>query len=551
MKHMLQKEAMCDIITSKSLEVKTDVSGEENFLDSRIFTAIDLKSFYASVECVDRDLNPLITNLVVADQSRTNKTICLAVSPSLKAYGISGRARLFEVEQKVAQINRERARQVPGISLSGGTYCDPVIRSDASLALDYIIAPPRMARYKKVSTDVYKVYLKYISPDDIVVYSIDEVFMDLTGYLDLYGMTARELTMTMVRDVLKTTGITATAGIGTNLFLCKVAMDVVAKHIPADSDGVRIAELDELSYRREIWPHEPITDIWRVGPGIAKKLADHGMYTMGDVARCSIGSPLAYYNEELLYELFGVNAEPLIDHAWGWEPCTIPDIKAYKPSTQSLGSGQVLQRPYDFDGGRLITREMTELLVLDLVDMELVTNQLTLTIGYDIENITDKARREAYHGAVVTDHYGRKVPRHAHGTENLPAYTSSTNELVDAAMRLYDRIVDPSLLIRRVNIVFCRVLPEEDAPKPQAEQQLDLFTDYASVEVKEQQAAAAREREKKRQLAMLSIQKKYGKNAILKGYNFVDGAMTRQRNEQVGGHRAGKEGELDAESEKK
>ena len=510
----------------------------------RVYAAIDLKSFYASVECVDRGLDPLTTNLVVADQSRTDKTICLAVSPSLKAYGIPGRPRLFEVVQRVREVNAERARQVPGVELTGGKYCDPVIRSDASLALDYIVAPPRMARYKKISTDIYKVYLKYVAPEDIHPYSIDEVFMDLTAYLDLHKMSPRELTMTMIRDVLRATGITATAGIGTNLFLAKVAMDVVAKHIPADEDGVRIAELDEAGYRRQLWTHEPITDIWRVGRGYAKKLVEHGMYTMGDVARCSEGKPWDYYNEELLYELFGINAELLIDHAWGWEPCTMKEIKAYRSESNSLGSGQVLQHPYDFGGGHLIVREMADLLSLDLLDKGLVSNQIVLTVGYDIENLTDPERRKNYKGAVVSDRYGRKIPKHAHGTENLSRYTSSSREIVDAAMRLYDRIVDPKLLVRRVYIVAGRVLPEGEAPEEPKAEQLDLFTDYAHVEEREAEDKTAREQERKRQTAILAIQKKYGKNAILKGMNFEDGAMTRERNGQVGGHRAGSEDEL-------
>ena len=504
----------------------------------RIYVAIDLKSFYASVECVDRGLDPLTTNLVVADESRTDKTICLAVSPSLKGYGIPGRPRLFEVVQKVKEINAQRERRSPEGKLYVRIYDDTVTRSDPTVAVDYIVAPPRMVRYKKVSTDIYKIYLKYVAPEDIHVYSIDEVFMDVTEYLTLHKMTAHELTITMIRDVLRNTGITATAGIGTNLFLAKVAMDVVAKHIPADEDGVRIAELDEAGYRRQLWTHEPITDIWRVGPGIAKKLAAKGMYTMGDVARCSEGSPLSYYNEELLYELFGINAELLIDHAWGWEPCTMREIKAYRSESNSLGSGQVLQRPYDFEGGKLIVREMTDLLSLDLVDKGLVTNQVVLTIGYDIENLTDPARREAYHGKVMVDHYGRKVPKHAHGTENLPRYTSSSREIVAAAMKLYDRIVDPKLLVRRVYVVAGRVVPEGEAPEEPKAQQLDLFSDYAHVEEREAEDAVSREREKKRQTAILAIQKKYGKNAILKGMNFEDGAMTRERNGQIGGHKA-------------
>ncbi|MBE6910670.1 MAG: DNA methylase [Ruminococcaceae bacterium] len=513
-------------------------------MQGRVYVAIDLKSFYASVECVDRGLDPLTTNLVVADQSRTDKTICLAVSPSLKTYGIPGRPRLFEVVQKIREVNAERERRSPDGKLYVREYNDAVIRSDPTWAVDYIVAPPRMARYKQVSTDIYQIYLKYIAPEHIHIYSIDEVFIDVTEYLTLHKMTARELTMAMIRDVLRNTGITATAGIGANLFLAKVAMDVVAKHLPADRDGVRIAELDEMGYRRQLWTHTPITDIWRVGPGIAKKLAAHGMYTMGDVARCSVGKPGGYYSEELLYELFGINAELLIDHAWGWEPCTMKEIKAYRSESSSLGSGQVLQHPYDFGGGRLIVREMTDLLVLDLVDKGLVTDQIVLTVGYDVENLSDPARRKAYKGAVVSDRYGRKIPKHAHGTEALPRYTSSTKELVDAAMRLYDRIVDPNLLVRRMYVVAGRVLPEGEAPEEAKAEQLDLFTDYAHVEEREAEDAASRKREKKRQEAILAIQKKYGKNAILKGMNFEEGAMTRERNGQVGGHRAGTEDEL-------
>ena len=503
----------------------------------RTYLAIDLKSFYASVECVERGLDPLTTNLVVADQSRTDKTICLAVSPSLKGYGIPGRPRLFEVVQRVREVNAERQRHAPEGKLHVREYNDTVIRSDPSCAVDYIVAKPQMAKYKQVSTEIYGVYLKYIAPEDIFAYSVDEVFIDVTNYLATYKMTAHELAMTMIRDVLSTTGITATAGIGANLFLAKVAMDVVAKHIPADKDGVRIAELDEMSYRREIWGHKPITDIWRVGRGIAKRLEAEGLYTMGDVARCSVGGPNEYYNEELLYKLFGINAELLIDHAWGWEPCTLADVKAYKPEGSSLGSGQVLQCAYTADKGRLIVREMTDLLVLDLVDKHLVTNQLVLTVGYDIESLTDPKRREWYRGEIAVDYYGRKVPKHAHGTANLDRYTSSTKQIMEAMTALYDRIVDPNLLVRRVYVVAGRVRSENDVPQESAEQ-LDLFTDYAAKERQDAEDAAALAREKKRQDAILTIQKKYGKNAILKGMNFEDGAMTRERNGQIGGHKA-------------
>ena len=503
----------------------------------RTYLAIDLKSFYASVECVERGLDPLTTNLVVADQSRTDKTICLAVSPSLKTYGIPGRPRLFEVVQRVREVNAERQRHAPEGKLYVREYNDTVIRSDPSWALDYIVAKPQMAKYKQVSTQIYGVYLKYVAPEDIFAYSVDEVFIDVTSYLATYKMTAHELAMTMIRDVLSTTGITATAGIGTNLFLAKVAMDVVAKHIPADKDGVRIAELDEMSYRREIWGHKPITDIWRVGRGIAKRLEAEGLYTMGDVARCSVGGPNEYYNEDLLYKLFGINAELLIDHAWGWEPCTLKDVKAYKPEASSLGSGQVLQCAYTADKGRLIVREMTDLLVLDLVDKHLVTNQLVLTVGYDIESLTDPKRRDKYHGEITTDHYGRKVPKHAHGTANLGKYTSSTKQIMEAMTELYDRIVDPNLLVRRVYVVAGHVLDEGNVPREMTEQ-LDLFTDYATKEQRDAEDAVALAKEKKRQNAILAIQKKYGKNAILKGMNFEDGAMTRERNGQIGGHKA-------------
>ena len=507
-------------------------------MKQRAYLAIDLKSFYASVECVERGLDPLTTNLVVADQSRTDKTICLAVSPSLKGYGIPGRPRLFEVVQRVREVNAERARHAPGGKLCVREYNDGAIRADPSLALDYIVAKPQMARYKEVSASIYGIYLKYVAPEDIFAYSVDEVFIDVTNYLATYRQTAHELAITMIRDVLRSTGITATAGIGTNLFLAKVAMDVVAKHIPADQDGVRIAELDEMSYRQQIWGHQPITDIWRVGRGIAKRLSEQGLYTMGDIARCSVGQPGEYYNEDLLYKLFGVNAELLIDHAWGWEPCTLADVKAYTPEASSLGSGQVLQCAYDFGKGRLIVREMTDLLVLELVDKHLVTDQLVLTVGYDIESLTDPKRRKAYHGEISTDRYGRRVPKHAHGTIHLERFTSSTKQLVAAAMELYDRIVDPNLLVRRVYVVAGRVQNEAELTQEPAVEQLDLFTDYAAREKRETEDAAALEREKKRQGAILAIQKKYGKNAILKGMNFEDGATTRERNGQIGGHKA-------------
>ncbi len=503
-------------------------------MKERTYICCDLKSFYASVECVERGLDPMTTNLVVADKRRTEKTICLAVSTSLKAYGISGRARLFEVVQRVAEVNAKRKWDAPGHQLTGSSWHDPDVRNDPSLALDYIVAPPRMAHYIDWSTKIYSVYLKYIAPEDIFPYSIDEVFMDITNYLDTYRMTARELTRTIILDILKTTGITAAAGMGTNLYLAKIAMDIVAKHVQADKDGVRIARLNEMTYRRLLWDHRPLTDFWRVGRGYAERLEAHGLYTMGDVARCSIGKPGEYHNEELLYKLFGVNAEILIDHAWGWEPCTIADAKAYKPENKSIVSGQVLQCPYDFYKARLVVREMADALALDLVDKGLVTNQLVLTVGYDRENLDDPSRRQSYHGPVTTDRYGRKIPKHATGTENFP-YTSSANDLLRAVTALYDRIVDPNLLIRRLSISANKLLPEADAPKEEAEQ-LDLFTDYAAKEQREQADEAAYARERKIQEAMLGIKKKYGKNAILKGMNLEEGATAKERNQTIGGH---------------
>jgi DNA polymerase V len=515
----------------------------------RSYIAIDLKSFYASVECIERHLDPLTTNLVVADTSRTEKTICLAVSPSLKKHGIPGRARLFEVVQKVKEVNRERHRiairagklqrnEAGNYPFSSASFDDTALETDASLELSYIAAPPRMKLYMDYSTRIYNIYLKYISPEDIHVYSIDECFMDVTDYLSLYGMTARELAMTMIRDVLHSTGITATGGIGTNLYLCKVALDIEAKHVPADENGVRIAELDEMSYRRLLWTHTPLTDFWRVGHGYASKLEAIGIYTMGDIARCSLGGPGDYYNEDLLYKLFGVNAELLIDHAWGWEPTTISLIKQYKPQSNSISSGQVLQCPYDFEKGRLIVQEMTDLLVLDLVDKGFVTDQIVLTIGYDIENLNEN-RTKSYTGPIVTDYYGRKIPKHAHGTMNLGRYSSSSRLILDKTMELYDKIMNRNLLIRRVNVTAAHIIREDEvhASVPQFEQ-LDLFTDYEKLEKERKQEEAALAEEKKLQNAILSIKKKYGKNAILKGMNLQEGATTIERNNQVGGHKA-------------
>lgn len=504
----------------------------------KTYIAIDLKSFYASVECRERSRDPLTTNLVVADPSRTEKTICLAVSPSLKKYGLSGRARLFEVIQKVNAANNIRKLKAPNHVFSGSSDDSTELQKNPSLKIDYIIAPPRMARYMEYSTKIYNIYLKYIAPEDIHIYSIDEVFIDVTHYLSTYNMTAHELAMTMIQDILDTTGITATAGIGTNLYLCKIAMDIVAKHIEPDKNGVRIAELDEMSYRRLLWNHRPLTDFWRVGRGYSKKLEKIGLYTMGDIARCSIGKPTDYYNEELLYKLFGINAELLIDHAWGYEPCTMEDVKAYKPETNSISSGQVLHCPYEFDKARLVVKEMTDLMVLDLVDKGLVTNQIVLTIGYDIENITDKNRSQNYKGTVTTNYYGKKVPKPAHGTTNLPKQTSSTTLITNAVMELYDKIVNKKLLIRRINIVANKLVDEHSVKNANKYEQLDLFTDYEILKKQREKENAESEREKRMQNTILDIKKKFGKNAILKGMNLQEGATAKDRNNQIGGHKA-------------
>lgn len=502
-------------------------------MKERTYIAIDLKSFYASVECRERGLDPMDTNLVVADESRTDKTICLAVTPSLKSYGISGRGRLFEVKQRVKDANAGRRHDAPGHKLVGASHFFSELQANPELAIDFIIAPPRMAYYMEYSTRIYEVYMKYVAPEDIVVYSIDEVFMDVTDYLNTYKLSPHDLAMKIILDVLETTGITATAGIGTNLYLCKVAMDIVAKHIPADKNGVRIAELDEMSYRKTLWAHQPLTDFWRVGRGYAKKLEENGMFTMGDVARCSV------HDEDLLYKLFGKNAELLIDHAWGWEPTTIEAIKAYRPSTNSLGSGQVLHQPYDTKKAKLVLKEMADLLVYDLVEKGLVTDQIVVTVGYDIENLTDPERRKNYHGAVVKDHYGRQIPKHAHGTINLDGHTSSTKKIMCAASELYDRIVDKNLLVRRLNIVANHVVPEADAPKKnEGYEQLDLFTDYDALVAKKEKEDAELAREKKMQQALITIKKRFGKNAVLRGMNFEDGATAKDRNEQIGGHKA-------------
>ena len=495
----------------------------------RTYIAIDLKSFYASVECADRRLDPLATNLVVADESRTEKTICLAVSPSLKACGIPGRARLFEVVQKVREVNALRLWNAPYRRFTGRSSNAPELAANPSLELGYIVAPPRMARYMEVSQFIFTIYMRHVSPDDIHVYSIDEVFIDATQYLRMYNLTAHEFAMRLIRDVLKETRITATAGIGTNLYLAKVAMDIVAKHIPADKDGVRIAELDEMSYRRSLWTHRPLTDFWRVGHGYADKLEERGMRTMGDVARMSIT------NEDTLYKLFGINAELLIDHAWGWEPCTIAEIKAYKPESNSLSVGQVLQEPYTLEKGRLVIKEMADSLSLDLVSKRLVTDQMVLTVGYDVENVKGGG---SYGGPVENDRYGRQIPKDAHGSINLGKQTSSSMLIVDAVARLFDRIVNPNLLIRRMYVVANHVVDEEQArahPKPE---QLDLFTDYKAREEQQAKEREDMERERRRQEALLAIRQQLGKNAVLKGMNLEDGATARDRNRQIGGHKA-------------
>ena len=494
----------------------------------KCYIAIDLKSFYASQECVARGLDPMSTNLVVADMSRTEKTICLAVSPSLKAFGVPARPRMFEVMQKVNEANALRRFKAPGRKFTGKSTDANELKINPALEIDFIVSPPRMAQYMACSAKIYGIYLKFVAPEDIHVYSIDEVFIDATPYLRTYGLTPYELARKLIYEVLYETGITATAGIGTNLYLCKVAMDIVAKRSAPDRCGVRIAQLDEMSYRQQLWDHRPLTDFWRVGRGYARKLEAHGLFTMGDIARCSVA------NEAMLYKLFGINAELLIDHAWGWEPCTLAQIKAYKPGSSSLGSGQVLHCPYTADKAKLVLREMTDLLVLDLVDKGLVTDQMVVTVGYDRESLTDPEISQKYSGPITTDHYGRKIPKHAQGTANLGRQTSSTRLITEAVMDLYDRIINPDLLVRRLNIVATRIVPEADIPRDEELWQMDLFAD---ADQKERENAAL-DREKRRQQAVLHIRKKYGKNAILKGMNFEEGATAMERNRQIGGHKA-------------
>ncbi len=496
-----------------------------------VYISIDLKSFYASQECVLRGLDPLNTNLVVADPSRTEKTICLAVSPPLKALGVPGRPRLFEVVERVGQINALRRGKLKG-DFSGKSWDATALAADDTLAVDYIVAPPQMAQYIAASTRIYQVYLKYIAPEDIHVYSIDEVFLDVTRYLRMYGATPRELAGQILRDVLETSGITATAGIGTNLYLCKVAMDILAKRAKPDAQGLRIAQLDELEYRKQLWSHRPLTDFWRIGPGYARKLERYGMYTMGDVARCSLGKEGEVHNQALLYRLFGVNAELLIDHAWGIEPCTMAHIKAYKPQSRSMSSGQVLSEPYPADKARLVALEMADALAMTLVEQGLLSDQVTLTIGFDRENLTDGLRRQSYHGAVTTDAYGRAVPKHAHGSGRFPAATASSRQWMETAGSLFDQLVDPSLLIRRITLGAHGLRPEWESAGES--QQLDLFADAAQI----QRETELRQRERRRQEAMVGIRSRFGQNAIFRGMSLLDGATARARSQQIGGHQA-------------
>ena len=499
--------------------------------EKHIYIAIDLKSFYASVECVERNLDPLTTNLVVADNSRTEKTICLAVSPALKQYGIPGRARLFEVIARVDEINKQRLANISRYCFTGKSYDDTVLKNNKNLKLDYIIAPPRMAHYLKWSTKIHEIYLKYISSEDMHVYSIDEVFMDVTHYLKSYELTAKELAMLIIQDIYETTGITATVGIGTNLYLCKVAMDIVAKHIMPDKNGVRIASLNEKMYRKYLWSHRPITDFWRVGKGYAKRLEQLGLYTMGDIAKCSVGKLKDTFNEDLLYDTFGVNAELLIDHAWGYESCTMKDIKSYKPENSSIGTGQVLSQPYSFYKARIVVKEMLDSLALSLVSKGLVTNQIVITVGYDKNN-------KDYDGELTSDRYGRKLPKHTHGTANLDRYTASSKLIVSAGINWFDKSVDKFLKIRRINISACQVVDENSVLDKKYNQQLDLFMDFDQVRKDEESLKKELEKEKRLQKATLKLKEKYGKNAVLKALDYEDGATAKERNDTIGGHKA-------------
>lgn len=501
-------------------------------MKNKVYACIDLKSFYASVECVERGLDPLTTNLVVADGSRTEKTVCLAISPSMKQYGLNGRARLFEVVQKVREVNADRRYKNYRKPFKGKSYNDLELKKDRSLELDYITAVPRMSHYMKYSTKIYDIYLRYVSPDDIYVYSIDEVFCDITNYLSINKLTPRELVTKMIHDVYEETGITATAGIGTNMYLAKIAMDIVAKHSGADKFGVRMAELDEMSYRKKLWSHRPITDFWRVGKGYAKRLESRGMFTMGDIARCSIK------NEELLYKMFGINAELLIDHAWGWEPCTMDKVKEFKPLRNSISTGQVLHCAYNYEKTKLIIKEMSDLLALDLVAKKLVTDQIVLTVGYDIDNLTIPYIKEKYYGEVTVDHYGRKVPKHAHGTINIDHKTSSSKTIVEKTVELFDRIINKDLLIRRINITANNVVNELLVKEDDTFEQYDLFTDYKLKEEMKKKQKEDEEKEHSLQNTILNIKNRFGKNAVLKGMNFEEGGTTIERNNQIGGHKS-------------
>lgn len=501
-------------------------------MKEKVYICIDLKSFYASVECVERGLDPLTTNLVVADASRTEKTICLAISPSLKKIGVGGRARLFEVNQKVKEYNYERRKKAPYHKFIDKSCNDIELSNNDNLQLDFIIATPQMAKYIEISSKIYSIYLKYISSDDIHVYSIDEVFMDVTNYLKTYKQNAHELAMTIIKDVLSQTGITATAGVGTNMYLAKVAMDIVAKKMKADKDGVRIASLDEMTYRKLLWDHTPLTDFWRVGHGYQRKLEANNLFTMGDIALCSIE------NEDLLYGLFGINAELLIDHAWGYEPCEITHIKNYKPQGKSLGSGQVLHCAYDYKKTKLVVKEMIDSLALDLCDKRLLTNQVVLSIGYDIENLTDEKISANYKGEICVDYLGRKIPKHSHGTVNFEIYTSASKILMDGVISLFERIVNKDLLVRRINIAATGLIYENQLQENNGYEQLDLFDDYKVKETQKKKLDKIVEKEKKAQEALLQIKKKYGKNSIIKGMNLEDGATMKDRNEQIGGHKA-------------
>ena len=534
--------------------------------NEKVYVAIDLKSFYASVECMERKLDPLSTNLLVADNSRTDKTICLAVSPSLKSFGISGRARLFEAKQAIREANarrlseyrrllRERPESFAEDSINpedlkkpwaaefvGYSYDAKALNEHPELGIEFITADPRMALYVDYSTRIYDIYLQYVAPEDMHIYSIDEVFMDVTGYLDLYQLTPHDLTIKIIRHVLRETGITATAGIGTNMYLAKIAMDIEAKHIEPDEDGVRIAELDEMSYRKSLWDHRPITDFWRIGKGYAKRLASHGMYTMGDVARCSIGEERDYYNEDLLYKLFGVNAELLIDHAWGWEPCTMEAIKNYRTENNSISQGQVLQKPYTYEKTRLIVKEMVDQLSLSLVSKGLLCDQVVLTIGYDIENLSDPERAAAYKGECTIDFYGRKVPKHAHGTESLEGFTNSGKLMMKAMLAIFDRTVNPDLLVRRINVVANHVIPESEEKKHKAEEENRQLDFFSLISGEDEDAKSAKEKdleeEAKIQETLLAIKEKFGKNAVVKAMNLEEDATAMARNQQIGGHKA-------------